>query len=85
MEGGCLGLLLGSKGQRSRSLLLYIDLFVTFSLLCRFRAISFVSFDLQYSNFIYRLLMEGGCLGLILGSYILGYKTGVQTLYFQNL
>jgi hypothetical protein len=35
-------------------------MFVTFSPLCRFRAISFVSFDLQYSNFIYMLLMEGG-------------------------
>jgi hypothetical protein len=31
-----------------------------FSVICCFCAISFVSFDLQYSNFIYRLLIEGG-------------------------
>jgi hypothetical protein len=31
MEGGCSGLLLGSIGPRLRSLLLYIDMCVTFS------------------------------------------------------
>jgi hypothetical protein len=30
--------------------------------------ITTVFFDLHYSNFIHRLLMEGGCMGIMLGS-----------------
>jgi hypothetical protein len=34
--------------------------------LCCFCSITLVLFDLRYSNFIHRLLMEGGYLGLLL-------------------
>jgi hypothetical protein len=48
MEGGCMGLLLGSICPMSRSLLLYIDSFVAFAFP-----------DLPYSNFINGLLRKG--------------------------
>jgi hypothetical protein len=66
MEGGFLGLLLGSKvNGQGHCYYKYICL-----LRFRFRTITLVSLELRYSNFIHRLLMEGGFLGLLLGSKV---------------